>query len=810
MTTELSALLRESLGAAYSLERELSRGGMSRVFVAREISLGRRVVVKVISPDLAGGISIDRFEREIAMAAQLQHPHIVPVLRAGQIDDGLPYYTMPFIEGASLRARLDAGPLGLAEAVSILRDVAKALAYAHERGVVHRDIKPENVLLTSGSAAVTDFGIAKALGSAAYEHPTDLLITLSHLGIPLGSPPYMAPEQISGDPAIDYRADLYSLGVVAYEMLAGRHPFAGLKGYHLMAAHLIETPAPLAALRPDVPPALAALVAHLLQKRAADRPASATEVLERLEAVVAPVADPTPMRAPASVAGRLRRPYVAAVVVLFVAAAGAFVSRVSPTPVVSPTSLRTPAPSASVARQGIRSVAVLPFVNVGGDARDEYFSDGMTDELMATLGRIRGLRVAGRSSAFAFKGKGGGAREIGTRLRVAAVLEGSVRRTGPMLTVTAQLVNVSDGVTLWAETYERRTKDLFKVQDELARAIVGALQVQLDADHDDEPLVQRPTRDLQAYDLYLKGRYVWNQRTATSLAHAAQYFEEAVARDPRFAQAHAGLADTYLLLPRYGSIAPADAWPKARAAAEEALALDSGLAEAHATLAFGKMMYERDGDGAEQGFRRALALNPSYATGHQWYGDYLVGRGDAEEGSRELRRALELDPLSPVIGSELGWSLYVQHRYDEAIEQLRQTLQLNPDFALAHFWLGVSLLGKGREPEAMRELRRGVDLGGRNPEDVATLGYALATAGDRRAANRLLTELQERSRREFIAPSSFAIIYAGLRDNGRAYTWLNRAIDERDTRLVDLLMDPRFDRLRPEPRFARLMMRMGM
>lgn len=809
VTTELSRLLGASLGTAYTLERELSRGGMSRVFVAREISLGRRVVVKVISPDLAGGISIGRFQREIAMAAQLQHPHVVPVLRAGQIDDGLPYYTMPFIEGASLRTRLDAGPLGLTEAVSVLRDVAKALAYAHERGVVHRDIKPENVLLTSGSAAVTDFGIAKALDGAAYDHPADLPITLSHLGLPLGSPPYMAPEQISGDPAIDYRADLYSLGVVAFEMLAGRHPFAGLKGYHLMAAHLIETPAPLAALRPDVPPALAALVAHLLQKRAADRPASATEVLERLEAVVAPVAGPTPTRARTIVAGRRRRLFMAAVVVLFVAVAGASISRVSPSPIASPTSVRTPTPSANVARQGIRSVAVLPFVNVGGDARDEYFSDGMTDELVAALGRIKGLRVAGHSSAFAFKGKGGGAREIGTRLRVAAVLEGSIRRTGPMLRVTAQLVKVSDGLTLWSETYERRTKDLFKVQDELARAIVAALQVELDADHD-EPLVQRPTRDLQAYDLYLKGRYVWNQRTAASLAQAARYFEAAVARDPRFAQAHAGLADTYLLLPRYGSIAPAEAWPKARAAAEEALALDSGLAEAHATLAFGKMMYERDGDGAEQGFRRALALNPSYATGHQWYGDYLVGRGDAEDGSRELRRALELDPLSPVIGSELGWSLYVQRRYDEAIEQLRQTLQLNPDFALAHFWLGVSLLGKGMEPDAMRELQRGVDLGGRNPEDVATLGYALATAGDRRAANRLLTELQERSRREFIAPSSFAIIYAGLLDRGNAYAWLNRAIDERDTRLVDLLMDPRFDRLRSEPRFARLMMRMGM
>ncbi|HET7450462.1 MAG TPA: protein kinase [Gaiellaceae bacterium] len=810
VTTELRRHLRATLGAGYTLEHELNGGGMSRVFVAEEISLGRKVVVKVISPALASAISIGRFQREIAMAAHVQHPHVVPVLTAGQLENGLPFYTMPYIEGASLRARLDAGPLALPEAVSILRDVCKALAYAHRHGVVHRDIKPENVLLTGGSAVVTDFGIAKALDGAAIDNcAADVAITLSHLGIPVGSPSYMAPEQICGDPAIDNRADLYSLGVVAYEMLGGRHPFDGLRSYELLAAHISATPEPLELLCPDAPLSLAALVAHLMQKRPADRPTDAAEVLARLDAIGSRIGGGR-RQSRASVervvdASRRRGRRVAAAVAI-----GACLSLAydAPAPDASSSDVGDGLVTTDVGAGGIRSLAILPFVNVGGDSRDDYFSSGMTDELLTTLGKIPGLRVAGRGPAFAFGGDRFDARAVGKELHVAAVLEGSVRRVGPALHVTAQLVKVSDGLPIWSKTYERQMKDVFQLREELARAIAGALRMQLDV-ADDAPLVRRPTRDLEAYDLYLKGRYVWNQRTAVSLAQAARYFEAAVARDPSFAEAHAGLADTYVLLPRYGGVAPAVAWTRARTSAERALVLDSSRGEAHAALAFGRMIYERDGAGAEREFARALALDPNYATGHQWYGDYLIGRGRAEEGSRELRRAQELDPLSPVIGSELGWSLYILRRYDEAVTQLRQTLELNPDFALAHLWLGMSLLGKGMQADAIRELRRGVDLGGRNPEDVATLGYAHAVAGDRRAARRRLTELEDRSRQEFVAPSTFGIIYVGLGDKTRAFAWLNRAVDERDTRLVDLLMDPRFDALRSDPRFARLTQRVG-
>ena len=424
----------------YTIERELGGGGMSRVFVAMEKSLGRRVVIKVLSTELAASLSTERFKREIVLAASLQQANIVPVLSAGEIE-GTPYYTMPYIEGASLRVRLDAGSIRVAEALTILRDVAKALAYAHDRGVVHRDIKPENVLLTGGSAVVTDFGIAKALEGSAIDHGgADAPISLGQLGIPLGTPAYMAPEQILADPEIDHHADLYSLGIVAYEMLAGRHPFAGLRAHELLAAHLKNTPAPLESLRPDVPPALAALVAHMLRKRPDERPEGAAEVLERLDCIAASDGGMrTSVRVHASPPvdrgrepGRRRRLYAAAaVVVLAVTVAGASRALVSPAPTDGGPGVTEGTPPTGVAPRGIKSVAVLPFVNVGGNARDEYFSDGMTDELMGTLGKIKGLRVAGRSSAFSFKGKARDAREAGARLRVAAVLEGSIRRDGP-------------------------------------------------------------------------------------------------------------------------------------------------------------------------------------------------------------------------------------------------------------------------------------------------------------------------------------------------------------------------------------------
>lgn len=453
------------------------------------------------------------------------------------------------------------------------------------------------------------------------------------------------------------------------------------------------------------------------------------------------------------------------------------------------------------------SIAVLPFVNMSPDGANEYFSDGMTEEIMTALSKIEGLRVAARTSAFAFKGKSESVSEIGHELRVETVLEGSVRRMGGRLKVSAQLINVEDGYHLWAEAYDRDLRDVFAVQEEIAQAIVGALRVKLSGEA--TSIVVRPTADLTAYDLYLKGRHAVNQRSGGSLVQAVDYFEQAIARDPHFAQAYAGLADAYVLLPGYSVTKSSETWPKGRAAAERALALDSTLAEAHATLAYGKFLFDWDWRAAEQGFRRAIALNPAYATAHHWYGDYLGGRGNLEGYLRELRRAQALDPLSRQIGTEVGRALYALRRNDEAVAQLQQVLRADPEFGGAHVNLGRVYIQQARVTEAIGEFQEAVKLRGRYALDVAELAYAYAVAGQRSEARRLLVELEGRSRREYVPPVVFAIVYMGLGQDGRAFDWLDRAVAEHDECLAESMFYPRFDPLRSHPRYAPLLQALG-
>jgi len=807
--SDLRAQLQSTLVGSYALERELGGGGMSRVFVATETALGRRVVVKVLPPELAGAASAERFRREIQVAARLHHPHVVPVLAAGKAD-GLLYYTMPLVEGESLRDRLRrTGALPVAEAVRVLRDVADALAYAHARNVVHRDIKPENILLEGGHAAVADFGVAKALAVATMDGAgTPRLETLTSVGLAVGTPAYMAPEQALGDPATDHRADLYALGVVAYELLAGSPPFAGRTPQELVGGHVARTPEPVAARRPDLPPALAALVMRLLEKQPDDRPQSADEVLRALEGLGAPKA-PSVRARTAAPRGIAMLAAAALVLALIGFAAWARTSRAKAGEGTSVASTAGRAAVAtSVATSVARSVAVLPFVNVSADRENEYFSDGMTEELINALANVPGLRVAARTSSFAFKGRSVDVREVATKLGVGTVLEGSVRRAGSRLRVTAQLIDAGAGYDLWSESYDREVTDVFAVQENIARAIVGALRVRLGGP--DSALVTRPTRDIAAYDLYLKGRFAWNQRTSAAVPEAVQYFEQAVARDPRFAEAYAGLADVYLLLPTFGGTPPSEAWPKAKAAAERALALDSTLASAHTSLAYGTMLYDWDWPRAEAGFRRAIAAAPNYATAHHWYADYLAGRGRQAESLREMRRAHELDPLSRIIGTELGWVLHIAGRNDEAAAQLHETLRLDPNYAHAHLILGMVYLAQRRADTAVASLRTALDLGGFHPQTVGALVAAYAASGNRGAARRLLADMRDRSAREYVSPFGFAIAYAGLGDTTRAIEALNQAVDERDGLLPENFFDPILDPLRPDPRFARVQERMGL
>ncbi|HEV8363395.1 MAG TPA: protein kinase [Gemmatimonadaceae bacterium] len=746
MNADLRTRLQESLGGAYVVERELGGGGMSRVFLAEETAFRRKVVVKVLAPELAEGLSAERFAREVRLVAQLQHPNIVPVLTAGA-SDGLPYFTMPFVTGESLRSLLNTGPIPVRAAVPLLRDVAKALAYAHKQGVVHRDIKPENILLSEGVAVVTDFGIAKALSNAGTNARDG---TLTRLGTTIGTPAYMAPEQAAGDPAIDHRADLYAWGVVAYEVLAGRHPFAHKRSAHeLIAAHISE---PVPPLESGIAPPVVTLVRQCLAKDPNERPVSATELVDTLEG----------------------------------------------------SSSSSPWATVDVAA----AIAVLPFTNLSGDPNDEYFSDGMTEELIYALSAVKTLRVTARTSSFAFKRTAFDAREVASRLGVSAIVEGSVRRGGQRLRISVRLVNAKDGYERWSQRFDREVSDVFAVQEEIARSIAGELEVQFSGNVKSD--AARPaTRDLLALEQYLKGRFAWNQRTEAASADAVRYFESAVARDPHFARAYAGLADAYLALPMYARTPPTDAWPNAKAAALKALALDATLAEAHTALAYGTMLYEWDWPRAEASFLEAIMFDPAYSTAHHWYADFLAGRGRVEEALQEMQIAHSLDPVSRITGAELGWMLHLTGRSDDALRQLDQLLQLDPNYAHGHFIRGIVLTQQAEYPGAIAALRKALTLGGFYAFAQGVLVYALARAKQRPEAEHALAELAVRASTERIPPFAFALAYTGLGDFDTAFMWLDRAVAQRDELLAENFFDPLFGPLRSEQRSHDVMLRLG-
>jgi TolB-like protein len=448
-------------------------------------------------------------------------------------------------------------------------------------------------------------------------------------------------------------------------------------------------------------------------------------------------------------------------------------------------------------------------VDLSPQKDQEYFSDGLTEELITALSQVPGLRVAARTSSFQFKGQTPDVREIARKLDVGAVLEGSVRKSGNRLRVSTQLISAKDGFQLWSESYDRDLTDIFAVQEDVARSIVAALRVRL-APARDSALAIRPTRDLGAYDLYLKGRFAWNQRTGPALREAVHYLEQAVARDSTFARAWAALADAYILVVPYAGGSPADGWRKAQVAARTALALDSTSAEAYTSLAYGNMVYAWNWRAAEANFQRAIAADPNYATGHHWYGDFLAGRGRLAESLAEMSRAHQLDPLSLQIGVEWGWVSYLMHRNDEAATHIRQTLDLDPNYAQAHFRLGLVQIQQRRFPEAIASFQRAIDLGVFYPQGAEGLAYAYAVSGDRGAAMKIVNDLERRSAHELVPPVAIAVAYAGLGDVTQGIRWLNRGIDEHDIYIPENFFDPLLDPLRKDPRFEAVLQRMDL
>jgi len=816
-----------ALADRYVLERELGRGGMATVYLARDLKHDRLVALKVLHPELAGALGPERFLREIRTAARLDHPHILPVFDSGEAGTreaggGLLWYTMPYVEGESLRERLRREvQLPLEEALRITREVADALDCAHRHGVVHRDVKPENVLVGEGHARVADFGVAQAVEAAGGTQ-------LTGTGMAVGTPAYMSPEQASAG-QVDARTDVYALGCVLYEMLAGESPFTGPTPQAVIARRLTETPRPLSATRERIPAHVEEAVKRALARAPADRFQTAAEFAHALatgyvtDPGSATTSAPRPASSPPPASRRSRRrPKLTSALaisfgLLVIAAVGMLMwqrarSAGAPSVASAPSASDGPAPAAGSSRQPAsveRSVAVLPFTNLSPNRQNEYFSDGMTEELITALGKVEGLRVAARASSFAFKGKPLDVGEVSRKLNVGAVLDGSVRRSGRRLRVTAELVRASDGARLWADRYDRELRDVFQVQDELARAIVGALRVPLRlSGRPDTALVRTATADPAAHDLYLQGRFQWNQRTYEALRRAASYFERAAARDPAYAEAYAGLADAYVILPQYGPVPPRDAFAKAERAAERALALDSTLAEAHTSLAAVRM-YAYDWRGAEAEFRRAIALNPNYATAHHWYSAYLGGAGRLDEALAEIEQAQVLDPLSRIISANVGGRLALHRRYDDALRQLRAALELDPNFAAAHEWLCWVYIMKRTPREATGPCERAAALTGGNP-GLGPLAYAYAASGERARATTLLRQLEARSRREYVSPWAIAIAHLGLGDTAGAFEWLDRGVVARDPNLTGGLSAPFWDPLRADPRFVRLRERMGL
>jgi serine/threonine protein kinase/tetratricopeptide (TPR) repeat protein len=782
------ASLRASLGGTrighYEIGEAIGAGGMGQVYRARDTRLNRSVAIKFLSDEVADPAARMRFQREAQIASSLNHPHILTVHDVGEFENRL-YLVTEFVDGGTLTDWRKAEKRSWLQIVELLMGIAEGLAAAHAAGIAHRDIKPANILVAkNGYAKLADFGLAKLAGpwfsgdsKAPIERPT-------RAGVLIGTIAYMSPEQASGRP-VDTRSDIFSFGVVLYEQLAGRHPFSAASDVELLQTIIQGTLEPLP---DDVPLALRHIVEKTLAKDPAQRYQSMREMVADLKQLMR--SSGSSLTAAAAPSNGPRRRLLISVIAITAFAVLAFIL-----------SIGGRKDGARDSSNGFhpKSIAVLPLENLSGDS-EEYLADGMTDALITQLGTLNAQRVISRTSVMGYKGTKKSLPEIARELRADAVVEGAVVQSGNRVRVTAQLLDALSDRLLWSKSFDRDIPDILTLQDDVAAAIAREIQATMN------PRQPRPV-DPEAWALYLKGRYFWAKRGDDDLKKGLEYFQQAIRKDPNFALAYAGLADSYLFLAIGDVLPPIEMVPKATESALKALQLDEVLAEAHTSLAGIKCTYEGDWAGAESEYKRAFDINPNYALAHQWWASTLAGIGRQAEAAAEIKRAQEIDPLSLPVNVAAGRIFYLARQYPEALEQYKKTLELDPNFAPAHIGLGRVYGQLGMKERALAELETGATLFRRRPSSLGELGYAYGVFGYRDRALKILAELEDPSRHTRAEPVSLGKLYLGLGDYNQAFRWLRLALDQQTSSLSELRVAPEFDPVRSDPRFNELLRR---